>query len=95
MSALSNRSGRRHRGWPRRYPLLQPPNPPLAVALAAWLVAALTSGDLHDYARAAFYVGLAAWAWLEAEDGVNWFRRVVGVVGLVYVVFKIAQALGA
>ena len=58
-------------------------------------VAALTSGDVHDYARATFYTGLAAWAFMEAEDGDNWFRRVIGVVGLVYVIVKIAEALGA
>ena len=93
MTAISTRSKRRQRGWPRRYPLLQPPNAPLFAALAAWLVAALTSGDVHDYARAAFYVALAAWAWQEAEDGVNWFRRALGAAGLILVIVRIA-ALG-
>ena len=95
MTALSNTWKRGQRGWPRRFPLVQFPNAPLFVALAAWLVAALTSGDVHDYARATFYTGLAAWAFMEAEDGDNWFRRVIGVVGLVYVIVKIAEALGA
>ena len=38
---------------------------------------------------------LAAWASGELLDGVNWGRRVVGAVGLVYVVFKVGAALGA
>ena len=50
---------------------------------------------MHDYARAVFYAGLAAWAWEELSGGVNWFRRALGAVGLVYVVVKVAQALGA
>ena len=50
---------------------------------------------MHDYARAAFYVGLAAWAWGELTGGVNWARRALGAAGLVYVVMKVGAALGA
>jgi hypothetical protein len=78
------------RGWPARFPLVQFPNAPLLVALAAWLVAALTDGSVHDYARAAFYVGLSAWAWMELADGANWARRLLGAAALVYVVIKLA-----
>jgi hypothetical protein len=74
---------------------VQVPNPPLLAALVGWLVADLTHGSVHAYARAVFYVGLAAWAWLELEDGANWFRRVLGAAGLVYVVVKVGVALGA
>ena len=74
---------------------MQAPNPPLLAALVAWLVAAVSHGSVHAYARAAFYVGVAAWAWLELADGTNWFRRLVGAAGLVYVVVKIGAALGA
>ena len=78
-------------GWPAAYPLIQFPNPPLLAAFAAWLVAATTSGSIHDYARGAFFAGLAAWAWLELADGSNAVRRVVGAAGLVYVVAQIAS----
>jgi hypothetical protein len=74
---------------------VQFPNAPLFVAFGAWLVAALTHGSVHDYARAAFYAGLAGWAWGELTDGVNWVRRVLGAAGLVYVVVKVGAALGA
>lgn len=83
------------RGWPARYPIVQPPNAPLAVALVAWVVAAITTGDVHDFARAAFYAALAAWAWEELWSGVNLVRRVIGAAGLVYVVIQVGQALGA
>ena len=85
---------RGQRGWPASFPLVQAPNAPLLLALAAGLVAAVTHGSVHSYARAASYVGLAAWAWLELADGTNWFRRVLGAAGLVYVVIKIGAALG-
>jgi hypothetical protein len=72
---------------------VQAPNPPLALALAGWVVAALTHGSVHDYARAVFYAGLAAWAWEELSGGVNWFRRALGAAGLVYVVVALGAAL--
>jgi hypothetical protein len=85
---------RAERGWPASYPIAQAPNAPLAVALGALLVAVVTHGSVHDYARALFYAGLAAWGWEELSSGVNWFRRAVGVVGLLYVVVRVGQALG-
>ena len=84
---------RGERGWPAGFPLVQLPNVPLLLATAGWLVAAFTGGLAHACGRATFYAGLAAWAWKEVEAGVNWFRRVVGGAGLVFVVVRIAEAL--
>jgi hypothetical protein len=92
---LRDRWRRGQRGWPARFPLAQFPNPPLLAALGGWLVAALSTGSVHDYARATFYAGLAAWAWEELAGGVNWFRRTLGAAGLVYVVVKLGAALGS
>jgi hypothetical protein len=55
----------------------------------------ITDGSVHAYARAAFYAGLAAWAWEELVGGVNWVRRTLGAGGLIYVVVKVAAALRA
>ncbi len=74
---------------------MQFPNAPLLGALGGWLVAAMTDGSVHSYARAAFYAGLAAWAWEELADGMNWVRRALGAGGLVYVVVKVGEALAA
>jgi hypothetical protein len=84
---------RGQRGWPAGFPLIQVPNSPLLAAFAAWLVAALTGGRVHDCARATFYAGLAAWAWKELEDGANWVRRGTGAAALVFVLAKITKAL--
>jgi len=79
-------------GWLADFPVVQLPNAPLLVALGAWLVAVLTDGSVHAYARATFYTGLAAWAWTELADGTNWFRRALGAGGLSYVVIKVGVA---
>ncbi len=86
---------RGQRGWPAPFPLAQFPNAPLLIALGGWLVATMTGGSVHAYARAVFYTGIAAWAWEELTGGVNWVRRALGAGGLVYVVVKVGAALGA
>jgi hypothetical protein len=71
------------------------PNAPLWVALGGQLVAVMTDGSVHAYARAAFYAGLAAWAWQELISGANWVRRALGAGGLIYVVDNVTAALRA
>jgi hypothetical protein len=86
---------RGQRGWPARYPLVQLPNAPLLVAIGGWAVARASDGSAHDYARATFYAGLAAWAWEELTGGVNGMRRGLGAAALVFVVVDVGRALGA
>jgi hypothetical protein len=78
--------GRGQAGWPRRYPIAQFPNPPLLLAAAGWGLAAATGGTPHDVGRAVFILGLAVWALEEMVGGVNWFRRLLGVAALVWIV---------
>jgi hypothetical protein len=81
-------------GWPRGFPIVQFPNPPLLLAFVGWGVVTTTSvGTVHDLGRWVFTIGLAIWAGEEATGGVNWFRRLLGVGGLVWVVFTLAGEL--
>lgn len=76
-------------GWPRRFPIVQFPNPPLLLAFAGSALAAVADGTPAELGRRAGTVGLGLWAWEEATDGVNWFRRLLGLAGLA----RIAVAL--
>jgi len=78
-------------GWPRRFPIAQFPNPPLLLALGGWLLAAITDGTAHDAARVVFWIGLAVWASEESLGGVNWFRRALGAVALVWIVLALVS----
>jgi len=80
-------------GWPRSFPVAQFPNPPLLVAFGGWALAAATEGSAHDVGRAVFTIGLGVWAWEEAVDGVNWFRRLLGAGALVWIVARLAAEL--
>jgi hypothetical protein len=89
----SSWQGGRRAGWPRRFPLVQIPNPPLIVALVASLVHRLAHGWIASYASSAFYVALGIWAYGEAVEGVNWLRRLLGLGFLIYVLVRLARAL--
>ena len=80
----------------RGYTVGQFPNPPLWVALAAFLVALLTGegSTVNDIARAIVYVALTVWAYEEAANGVNGYRRVLGAVALLLIVIMVARAVG-
>jgi hypothetical protein len=80
-------------GWPRGFPIAQFPNPPLLLAFAGWGLAAVGGGSAHDVGRAVFILGLAVWASEEAVGGVNWFRRLLGVGVLVWIVVGLASEL--
>ena len=84
---------RGQRGWPRRFPIAQFPNPPLALALAGWGLAAAARGPAHDVGRVVFVAALGVWAVEEAVAGVNWFRRLLGAGALVWIVVALASKL--
>jgi hypothetical protein len=84
---------RGQQGWPRSFPIAQFPNPPLLLAFAGWVLAAVTSGSAHDAGRAVFTLCLGVWAWEEATAGVNWFRRLIGVGAFAWIVVALAGKL--
>jgi hypothetical protein len=53
----------------------------------------VADGRAHDIGRAVFTIGLGVWAWEEAASGVNWFRRVLGIGALVWIVGDLAGRL--
>jgi hypothetical protein len=71
---------------------VQFPNEPLIVALIAGLVAKDLHGLSHSYAMAIERLGIAVWAYEELTDGVNWFRRLLGLVVLIVTVMSLVKA---
>jgi hypothetical protein len=66
-------------GWPRRFPIVQFPNPPLLLAIGGSVLASIAEGVARGVGRVVLTAGLTIWAVEEAVAGVNWFRRVLGV----------------
>jgi hypothetical protein len=93
---MSAKSGLERLGaleFPQRFPIVQFPNPPLATALLAGLATDFTSGSTERYLQSVSYLGLAVWAYQELTEGVNWFRRLLGLAFVVVLVVRVARAI--
>lgn len=80
----------------RGYTVAQFPNAPLTIAILAAIASRFFDDGTTAFGltRAIFYVGLTAWAYLELAEGVNGFRRVLGALGLAFVLMSITRDLG-
>ena len=64
--------------------IAQMPNLPLLVGLAAtFLQFVLPSGKIQTALDLVAFGALFTWAWQELFEGVNYFRRALGLIGLV------------
>ena len=64
--------------------IAQPPNLPLIVGISATLLEViLTTGKIHIGLDLIAFGSLFTWAWLELFQGVNYFRRALGLIVLV------------
>lgn len=67
--------------------IAQKPNLPIMVALGATLGTFLVSkGNIHIAIEALAFGAWFTWGWLELFEGVNYFRRTLGLVVLLGVI---------
>jgi hypothetical protein len=81
--------------FPRRFPIVQFPNLPLIVALLAGAAGRFLDGSADSYASAVSYLALTIWSYEELVDGVNWFRRLLGLAFVIVLIVRVAHALHA
>jgi hypothetical protein len=79
--------------FPRSYPIIQFPNAPLILAFVSGLVAQHSHGGEHADAQAVSYLSMAVWAYLELFEGVNTFRRLLGLAYTASTAIHLAGAL--
>ena len=79
----------------RGYTVGQVPNLPLMVVIVAAVVGRITEqGSVTNrIADSVFFVSLSIWSYLETFDGVNAFRRVLGIAGFVVVLTRLVGEL--
>lgn len=64
--------------------IAQPPNLPLIVGTVSILLEVISSpGKIHLGLDLIAFGSLFTWAWLELFEGVNYFRRALGLIVLV------------
>jgi hypothetical protein len=76
---------------PRRFPIFQFPNRPLIVAGLAAAAAGLAGRRLSPLALLVSRLALLVWAVEEVVSGVNWFRRLLGLVGGSYALTRLLE----
>lgn len=66
----------------------QKPNAPLVIAIIAYLGTLVPFfASAHRFFDLIFFGSLFTWSWLEITQGVNVFRRILGVVVLCSIIF--------
>jgi hypothetical protein len=78
---------------PRSYPIVQFPNAPLVLAFISGVVADYAHGQAHSDAQAVSYLSIAVWAFLELFQGVDAFRRLLGLTYTISTAIHPATAL--
>ncbi|PZV11126.1 MAG: hypothetical protein DCF22_15100 [Leptolyngbya sp.] len=74
----------------------QMPNLPILVWMAATILQLVfTSGKIHSGLDLVAFGSLFTWAWQELFQGVNYFRRFLGLIVLVGTIALKTQASGA
>jgi len=69
--------------------IFQKPNLPLIVAFVAWVMShVLPYGQLNFAAALIYFGALFTWAWMEIFQGVNTFRRILGIVVMAFIVIN-------
>jgi hypothetical protein len=64
--------------------IAQPPNLPLIVGITSSLLEIISpTGKIHLGLELIAFGSLFTWAWLELFEGVNYFRRALGLITLV------------
>jgi hypothetical protein len=72
--------------------LAQPPNLPLLVWIGATLLKVVfRDGSLHSILDIIAFGSLFTWAWQELFDGVNYFRRALGLIILIWAIASKTQ----
>lgn len=74
---------------PRKFPIFQFPNQPLIIAMLAGAIGRTARGPLSRSATSLSRLALLLWSAEELATGVNWFRRLLGILGGVYALAKL------
>ena len=81
--------------FPRRFPVVQFPNLPLTVAFLAGLAGRVLDSSAYPWTASVSALAMTIWAYEELAHGVNWFRRLLGLVFLALLTIRVAHFIHA
>jgi hypothetical protein len=65
--------------------IIQFPNKFLITMFVAWLISHYSEGYLFSFSRTIFIVAGVIWSYEEIVHGVNWFRKILGIIIMVMI----------
>lgn len=72
---------------------IQLPNTALIVAIVALIISKISFGLLHKISVTVYTITIIIWAYEEIKSGVNWFRRLLGLVIILGVAYSLFNQL--
>ncbi|MGB3094935.1 MAG: hypothetical protein WBB49_03565 [Microgenomates group bacterium] len=69
--------------------LLQVPNAPLIIAISGLIISKVPNVLLHKLGATTYTIAIILWAYEEITSGINWARKLLGLV----VIFTVAYSL--
>lgn len=72
---------------------MQLPNAPLSIAIAGLIISKISSGLLYKLSITVYTIAIIVWAYEEITSGVNWFRRLLGLVVLLLTAYSLFNQL--
>lgn len=73
--------------------IIQLPNKYLWIMIGSWLVGWFAQGVVFPISRTVLAVAGIIWAYEEITNGVNWFRKVLGLVVLIVISYGVFKAM--
>ena len=74
--------------------IIQRPNTSLTILLLAGVVGRFATGMLYTLSEAIFIMAGTVWSYGEVTKGVNWFRKLMGLVVLVFIFLRLMRFFG-
>lgn len=69
--------------------ILQVPNAPLIIAISGLIVSKVPNILLHKLGATTYTIAIIIWAYEEITSGINWIRRLLGLVVIFTVVYSL------
>lgn len=73
--------------------IAQFPNWQIITAALAFVVSRMSQGIIQSIATSIFFAAAIIWAYEEMYNGVNWFRRTLGSVVMLYLLYRLTTLL--
>jgi hypothetical protein len=63
--------------------IFQKPNIPITLWFFSTIISLITHGIIYYVSTTVSFIAIIIWSYLELSEGINWFRKILGLVVLI------------